>query len=459
MSSRCWSAASEDVANVYTSQTPTGSGSNGPFEFGEHIQCQVAGTITAIRFWKHTDESGSYTVHIWDASGTELRNQSGGTIGSGTSGWQTVSLSSSLTVTAGQRITVSVNTASTALASSNIDPASPTRYFGNGYLTRIEGRFTASLGSHPGSVTEDYVFRDIDFTADTSAGAPLYTGQTPASFGTGAFEFGTRIKATAAGNITHLRFFKPHADTITGRTITLWSTGGSSLATVTTSGEYTAGWIYGTLSSPYAVNANDEFIVSAPTDSATDALLFTDALHGSDLTNGDLTALASWPPGCFHATPGTFPNSTTDDGVFRDFVLGPLGGGEEPEVVAPYPGPAGKASKQRRRRRRYELPNGVHVYATEEEAAEFALELLKREVKVKPARQKTTTETTKVPPVEVELASDDIVRPYVRRREIPRVDQSFIAFTQRADLSQIAVEQLRQRLRRRRKAAVLLLFS
>lgn len=136
---------------------------------------------------------------------------------------------------------------------------------------------------------------------------------------------------------------------------------------------------------------------------------------------------------------------------------------EAPTVTTQWPGPAG-ASKRRRlqqRRRRYELPNGVHVWATEDEAAEFARQLLRRDVpveQIKTARQKAGPVTLPAP--DVALESDDIVRPYVRRREIPRVDQAFVAYTQRAELADIAFDRLTQLLRRRRrKAALLLLFS
>jgi hypothetical protein len=103
--------------------------------------------------------------------------------------------------------------------------------------------------------------------------------------------------------------------------------------------------------------------------------------------------------------------------------------------------PAGKS----KRRRRYILPDGTHVYATESEAEELAEEILQTKAVVKPAKRVKTQK------IEIDLPASE---PVFKKAEAFR-----IAFTQQAPIDEITLEKLRADLRRRRKKIALLLAS
>jgi hypothetical protein len=79
-----------------------------PVELGVKFQSSVAGTITAIRFYKGPQNTGTHVGNLWSASGMLLAmatfsNES-------TSGWQQVDLSSPIAITPGTTYVVSYHT-------------------------------------------------------------------------------------------------------------------------------------------------------------------------------------------------------------------------------------------------------------------------------------------------------------------------------------------------------------
>jgi hypothetical protein len=76
-----------------------------------------------------------------------------------------------------------------------------------------------------------------------------------------AVEIGTRIRATTAGYVTALRFYKVpgQPNTHVGN---LWSSNGVNLASVTFSNETATGWQQQALASPIAIASNSTFVVS-----------------------------------------------------------------------------------------------------------------------------------------------------------------------------------------------------
>jgi hypothetical protein len=89
---------------------PGVSSSTPGWELGTRITVEVPGRITAIRFWKSPDDAGPHIGHVWSAAGVELAKV--GFTAETVQGWQEQLLSSPLVVTAGQVVTVSVNTTS-----------------------------------------------------------------------------------------------------------------------------------------------------------------------------------------------------------------------------------------------------------------------------------------------------------------------------------------------------------
>ena len=75
---------------LFTTQTPAivneRDGVTVNYELGMAFQSTVAGQITAIRFWKASNESGTHTGRIWSSTGTQLASVT--FTGETASGWQ-----------------------------------------------------------------------------------------------------------------------------------------------------------------------------------------------------------------------------------------------------------------------------------------------------------------------------------------------------------------------------------
>ena len=125
------------------------------------FQTTTAGHITAIRFWKDSDETASHTGRIWSAGGQQLASVvfSGETA----SGWQQQSLATPLSIAANTTYVVSVNTGSTYYVattgglSSQVVNGPLRSVVGNNGVYGTSGRFPTNTHS-----STNY-FRDIAF--------------------------------------------------------------------------------------------------------------------------------------------------------------------------------------------------------------------------------------------------------------------------------------------------------
>ena len=81
-----------------------------------------------------------------------------------------------------------------------------------------------------------------------------------------AVELGVKLRSDVAGSITGIRFYKT-AGNNGSHTGTLWSSGGTSLATVTFTGESATGWQEATFDTPVAIEADTTYIASYHTTS------------------------------------------------------------------------------------------------------------------------------------------------------------------------------------------------
>ena len=75
------------------------AGADPSVELGVKFTCDIAGRVTAIKFYKATTNTGTHTVALWSSSGTLLASAT--STGETASGWQTVALPSPVTITAG----------------------------------------------------------------------------------------------------------------------------------------------------------------------------------------------------------------------------------------------------------------------------------------------------------------------------------------------------------------------
>jgi hypothetical protein len=81
---------------------------NSSVELGIKFTSNVAGTVSAIRFYKGPTNIGAHTVNLWSSSGTLLA--SAPSSNETASGWQTVSLSAPVSITAGTTYVASYHT-------------------------------------------------------------------------------------------------------------------------------------------------------------------------------------------------------------------------------------------------------------------------------------------------------------------------------------------------------------
>jgi len=94
--------------SLFTTQTPgLPNVAGGPYELGMKFQVARAGSITAIRYFRSANETGTHTTRIWSATGTLLASVP--FTGESASGWQTQQLSSALAIQANTTYVVSVN--------------------------------------------------------------------------------------------------------------------------------------------------------------------------------------------------------------------------------------------------------------------------------------------------------------------------------------------------------------
>ena len=148
---------SQCPCSLLSSWTPASTGldvqdgrsGSGPFsyEMGVKIRSSQNMQISAIKFYKSPGETGTHVGRIWSAAGTALQSVTFGT--ETASGWQTATLTTPFTITAGQNYVVSVGINKYFVQSTGTF----TNTVSNGPLSAIadgaNGVFGASAGTFP----------------------------------------------------------------------------------------------------------------------------------------------------------------------------------------------------------------------------------------------------------------------------------------------------------------------
>jgi len=148
-------------------------------------------------------------------------------------------------------------------------------------------------------------------TAAASTGVSLWpdsTTPTVASYNdTSAVQVGTRFKASVAGKVTAIRFYKGSANTGT-HTVYLWDSSGNKLAQATSTGESASGWQTVTLSTPVTLTVGSTYVASYYT--TTGRYSVTSGLLASPVTNGPLSTVATGGAYVYGTTAPTGTSST-----------------------------------------------------------------------------------------------------------------------------------------------------
>ena len=98
------------VSLFSSSATPAATNTNdtSPVELGVKFQASSAGTVSAIKFYKGTQDTGTHTGTLWSSTGQALATAT--FTGESASGWQTATFSNPVTLTPGATYTASYHT-------------------------------------------------------------------------------------------------------------------------------------------------------------------------------------------------------------------------------------------------------------------------------------------------------------------------------------------------------------
>jgi subtilisin family serine protease len=149
--------------SLHSNQTPVAQNYVGNFELGVRVISNVAGKLTAIRFWKGTEETGTHVGRVWTSTGQLLASV---TFANETaSGWQEQPLPAHVAMAAETVYVVSVSSGGRYASTSGFF-ATP---LANGHLRTAPGAngVYGNAGTFP---TDTYsstnYFRDLVFVAD-----------------------------------------------------------------------------------------------------------------------------------------------------------------------------------------------------------------------------------------------------------------------------------------------------
>ena len=203
------------------------TGDSGPLEVGVKFRAQIDGNITGVRFYKGATNTGTHVGHLWTRTGTLLASA---TFTSETAtGWQEVSFSSPVSITAGTTYVASYyaprgNYAydSNYFAGRAVDNA-PLRALADGEDGGNGVYGYGALGTFPnGSYQTENYWVDVVFENDgPDTSPPRVTGVLPARDGTGV---NPAVNVSATFNETMT------ASTIGASTFTLRDAGGNPVA-------------------------------------------------------------------------------------------------------------------------------------------------------------------------------------------------------------------------------------
>ncbi len=175
-----------------------------------------------------------------------------------------------------------------------------------------------SAGSGPASEHSNAV-------TPTAVPDTIFGSATPATIDSGdpnSVELGVKFSSEVTGNVTGVRFYKAAANTGT-HIGSLWSAGGTPLASATFTGESASGWQQVNFSSPVPISAGATYVASylAPNGHYSDNPA---AFSSAGVSNPPLQALANsiTPDGVYaYSSSSTFPNNTFNSSNYYVDVL------------------------------------------------------------------------------------------------------------------------------------------
>ncbi|HME72332.1 MAG TPA: DUF4082 domain-containing protein, partial [Myxococcota bacterium] len=252
------------------------SGADKAVELGVKFKTDVPGTITGIRFYKGSGNTGTHVGNLWSSTGQRLASATFS--GETASGWQQVNFSTPVSITANTVYVASYHTNTghysddqNYFARKGVD--NPPLHLLRDGVSGFDGVFAYGSASsfptngwHASNYWVDVVFNPgtapiqlppSTFNIWPSNGVPLTADSGPDN----PVELGVKFKTDRAGTILGIRFYKGSGNTGT-HVGNLWSSTGQLLASATFTGETASGWQQVTFSTPVAITANTVYVAS-----------------------------------------------------------------------------------------------------------------------------------------------------------------------------------------------------
>ncbi len=293
------------------------SGDPNAVELGVQFSSASSGFISGVRFYKSSANTGIHIGSLWSADGTLLAQAT--FTDETASGWQQVTFSQPVAVTAGTTYVAGYHTNT---GHYSVDDG----YFSGGAYTNgpltAPGNATSPNGvfaysptpTFPtGTFNGDNYWVDVVYSPTAPAPPPAATSLwgpdvSPTVVDSGdpaSVELGVQFSSTASGYVSGVRFYKSSANT--GEHVgSLWSADGTLLAQATFTDETASGWQQVTFSQPVAIAAGTTYVAGYHTDTG------HYSVDDGYFTNGGYLAPPLSAPGGNPATPnGLFVYSPT----------------------------------------------------------------------------------------------------------------------------------------------------
>ncbi|GAA4229771.1 hypothetical protein GCM10023075_37960 [Streptosporangium album] len=281
---------------------------------GVKFKATTAGTINGIRFYKGAQNTGTHTGSLWTSSGQLLASAT--FTNETASGWQQVNFPTPVNIAANTTYVASYH--STSGYYSVTRPYFTTQYT-NGPLTALANGAEGGNGVYKYGATNAFptsgyqasnYWVDVVFTPSNSlwdnTAVPAVQSQPDPQASTAGMKF----KATTAGTINGIRFYKGAQNTGT-HTGSLWTSSGQLLASATFTNETASGWQQVNFPTPVNIAANTTYVASYNTTSGYYSV--TRPYFTTQYTNAPLTALANGAEGAndvyTYGATNTFPTS------------------------------------------------------------------------------------------------------------------------------------------------------
>lgn len=157
---------------IFTTQTPTVTGSGGQDVLGTRFYSSVDGTITKVRMYADAQASGTHTITIWEYdTKTLLAGPFDWEITAGTTGWIEYELPTPLAITANTKYVVAISVGPNGLYAKGENQMSAPITNGNliADACLYSGNFTLGTAQFPGDpatnggISSNNYFRDVVF--------------------------------------------------------------------------------------------------------------------------------------------------------------------------------------------------------------------------------------------------------------------------------------------------------